>query len=226
MPASRTAQGLAPAALTGGFAGVVAVLATMFEGAERVAEPLSGIEAVHLALAAAFVPLAFAALSAAWLYGARALRARLLRGELTKRAALLRRLASSLPVLSLPGYAVAFSLTYGTSAFRPGRTEWQLAALVVVAAPIALLLCELAGRGVERLRALGERATFLAFTALVLGAFAVWFFATASLRERYGATQLLSFGLLTAGATLLFSAFFAARARGAFDARVAITQRD
>src|SRR5687767_10837252 len=118
---SRTAHGLAPAALLGGAVAFIAALSTLLENAARVAEPLRGFDHVHVALATAFLPLAFAVLTAAWLYVWRVLHERLLRGEPTRRAAVLRRIALSLPILGLPGYAVAFLLTNGTSAFRPGR---------------------------------------------------------------------------------------------------------
>jgi hypothetical protein len=221
MAATRIALGLAPAALLAGALGVAAALWTLLEGAERVGETLHGVEHAHVALAAAFVQLAFATLTAAWLYLGRAVNELWLPRSSTRRGAALRGLGVSLLLLAPPGYALAYSLTYGTSAFRPGRSEWQLALGVIAAAPLVLLALGLARRGVLRVRARSPRVTLGACVALMMVAFAIWFFATASLRERYGVSQLLSFGLLTAAATLIFSVLFTADRRPAFDARAA-----
>jgi hypothetical protein len=221
MAATRIALGLAPAALLAGAVGVAAALWTLLEGADRVAETLHGVEHAHVALAAAFAPLAFATVTAAWLYLGRAVDERWLPRSSTRWGTALRGLGVSLVLLAPPGYAVAYASTYGTSAFRPGRSEWQLALGVIAAAPLVLLALGLARRGVLRLRARSPRVTFGACVMLAIVAFTIWFFGTASLRERYGVSQLLSFGLLTAAATLIFSVVFAVDHRPALDARAA-----
>ncbi len=223
MAASRTARGLAPAALLAGALGATAALSAWLEGAGRVAASLHGFEFARVALAMTFVPLAFAVLTTGWLYLARAVQERALRGVTRGRTAVLRRVGLALPLLGVPGYAVLFLLTYGTSAFRPGRSEWQLALVVVLAVPLLLFVLELTKRALFRWRGTRPRATFCVLVAFSLLAFAVWFVATASLRERYGASQLLSFGLLVTGVTLIFSVFFAldAAPAGSRDARAA-----
>lgn len=207
MAASRNAHGLAPAVLYAASAGLLASLATLAEGAGRVAQSLRGLEYVQVALATAFLPLAFGTLTAAWLYLGRVLQQRVLRPEQSRRRIVFFRLLLSLPLLAAPGYALAFALTHGTSAFQPGKTPWQLAAVVVVIAPIALFVLARAERGLARLCAHDPRRALSAMLTITLAAFVTWAIATATLRERYGASQLLSFGLLTAGATLIFSVY-------------------
>lgn len=219
MAASRPAHGLAAAALAGGGAGFLAALATLLAGSGRVAQRLQGAEYVQLALATAFVPLAFATFTAVWLGLGRALHRRTLGAALTWRARAFRRALLSWPLLGLPGYAVAFSLTHGTSAFRPGRTEWQLAAVVMVAAPVAVLALGLVERALARACVKYPLHALLALVAFTLVAFAAWALATASLRERYGASQLLGFAVTTTAITLLFSVFFARAERASSDAR-------
>ena len=103
MAAIRNAHGLAPAVLFGAGAGLLAALATLAEGAARVAQSLRALEYVRVALATAFLPLALGTLTAAWLYLGRTLHERVLRPEHGRRRMMLRRLLLSLPLLAAPG---------------------------------------------------------------------------------------------------------------------------
>jgi hypothetical protein len=113
------------------------------------------------------------------------------------------------PLLAVPGFWLSFLLTHGTSAFRSGKTEWQLAAGSLFLAPLAIFVLALFERGLRALRARSARLTAFALAALTILAFLGWSLLTGTFRERYGASQLASFGLVTAGTTLLWASFFA-----------------
>jgi hypothetical protein len=169
----------------------------------------SAFDRVHVGFASACVPLAFATLAAAWLGLGRAVHARWNVPGRGVASARIRLALLSVPLLAVPGFGLSFLLTHGTSAFRSGKTEWQLAAGSLVLAPLAMLVLAMLERGLEALRARNVRRTSLALAALTVVAFWGWSSLTSTLRERYGTSQLASFGLVTAGSTLLWASFFA-----------------
>jgi choline-sulfatase len=87
-------------------------------------------------------------------------------------------------------------------------SEWLFGLSALIAAPVVRLLLALFSRGFQRIASGRERRAALALLVLGALAFAVWALLTASLRARYGASQLLAYGLITAGLVVAFFAWF------------------
>jgi hypothetical protein len=206
MQPARLLHGLAPAVLLASTAGLAA--STLLQAASRSGFSPGALDRIHVGFATASVPLAFATLTAVWLGVGRTVHARWKLTERVVASGRVRLALLSVPLLAVPSFALSFLLTHGTSAFRAGKTEWQLALGSLLLAPFAIFALAMIGRGVDALRARNARLTSLALAALTVVPFLGWSLLTRTLRERYGASQLASFGLVTAGTTLLWASFF------------------
>lgn len=212
MSSLRSLSSLAPATLVATGIGW-AVLLGLLAGSERPLSETPGPGAwVQVALASWLVPFAFAAACALWLALGLKLEAGLAGAgpERSRRHAVRVGLISWL-LLGVPGYAIVWALAARTTAWTPGVSEWQFGLSMLVMAPLARWLLGAMARGLERVGRSRDGLLALGLLLVAVLAFGGWALFTASLRERYGASQLLGYGLVVIGLVLSYFAWFERR---------------
>ena len=158
---------------------------------------------VHVSLGMLITPLTFAMVTLVWFSIWERLEALASDGATRLRNAWVCRAVVSLPAVGIPAFAVGYALTVGTSAYKPSSTPLMLAGMAIATSLFGRLLLGLGARALKALQRYGWlcSAGLSVFTAT---AFTAWALMTSPLGERYGLTQLLSFGLVTAGVTLVW----------------------
>jgi hypothetical protein len=214
----RSQSSLLSASLVASGTGWAALCVLLAESRSRLSEAPGLAVWLEVAVAAWLVPCAFASACALLFALGIALEARFVEPARSAGARRSARALLSLPLLGLPGYALAWALTSGTTAWRPGVSEWQFGLAALAAAPVARLLLGLLARAFDYVARGQRRRTGLLLLLLAGVAYAAWAVLTASLRERYGASQLLGYGLVTAGLVMALFAWF--EREGALPARL------
>jgi choline-sulfatase len=213
MSTFRSLWSLAPATLVAGGMGWAASCLLLAFHSESLSQTPSLGSWVQVVLASWLVPFAFAGVCALWLALALVLEAQLAE-PLRERP---RRFVTQLALLSwlllgLPGYALVWVLTAKTTAWKSGVSEWQVGLLMLLLAPFVRLLLGLVSKGFRRVRRGREPLLAAGLLLLALVALASWALLTASLGERYGASQLIGYGLVVAVMVLGAFAWFEPRA--------------
>lgn len=208
----RSLSSLAPATLAASGVGWAVSCLVLFAGSGSLSERPGAGAWLHALLAMWVVPLAFASACALWLAFALSLEARFAEPWRDRpRGHALRVALLSWLLLGVPGYAIVWSLTAKTTAWKPGVSEWQCALVLLALSPVVRLLLGAAARGFARVAQGRERLLAAGLFVLVALAFGGWALFTASLRERYGASQLLGYGMVVAGLVLVLFAWFETR---------------